>query len=85
MTNEPNLEHSEYSMTGKLEFLSGETVQSFILDMLAVPQEYDVDELEFILEQPQGGARLKVRLINDDSSQFTNIYLGWLPEIGYPH
>ena len=51
---------SEYSMTGKLEFLSGETVQSFILDMLAVPQEYDVDELEFILEQPQGGARLKV-------------------------
>lgn len=50
----------EYSMTGKLEFLSGETVQSFILDMLAVPQEYDVDELEFILEQPQGGARLKV-------------------------
>jgi len=47
-------------MTGKLEFLSGETVQSFILDMLAVPQEYDVDELEFILEQPQGGARLKV-------------------------
>ena len=52
--------HSEYSMTGKLEFLSGETVQSFILDMLAVPQEYDVDELEFILEQPQGGARLKV-------------------------
>ena len=45
-------------MTGKLEFLSGETVQSFILDMLAVPQEYD--ELEFILEQPQGGARLKV-------------------------
>ena len=53
-------ENSEYSMTGKLEFLSGETVQSFILDMLAVPQEYDVDELEFILEQPQGGARLKV-------------------------
>ena len=52
--------NSEYSMTGKLEFLSGETVQSFILDMLAVPQEYDVDELEFILEQPQGGARLKV-------------------------
>ena len=47
-------------MTGKLEILSGETVKSFILDMLAVPQEYDVDELEFILEQPQGGARLKV-------------------------
>ena len=69
-------------MSGKLEFLSGDTVQSFILDMLAVPQEYDIDELEFVLEQPQGGARLKVRPIINYSF---NLYLGWIPKIGHSH